>query len=270
MIKRPRGFALVALLAGAACGSPANPNGHLTLAQRLPLPAALKEVSGLATAGPRRVLAVADEVATVYAIDLEAERIEVLFSLGEPPVTADFEGITVAGNDVWLTESNGTLYRAMNALEGGTTQPRYEVFKTRLKKRCEVEGLSFDSTQFLLACKENFRKAERDHLVIHAWSPGDTRARVYLSRPLEDLGVRGKLAPSGLSVQGDTLYVIAARQHVLLEIDRSGRLTGRHALPGHPQPEGIAILEDGSIVIADEGKSAAGLVSRYTGITGSD
>ncbi len=270
MITIPRLVIVLWLLATTACADPSSAERDGTQVQRIPLPAALKEVSGLAAVDQNRLLAVSDEVATVYTIDLERERVDVLFSLGQPVITADFEGITVAGNDVWLVTSQGKLYRAIDGLAASKHPPSYEVFNTRLKKRCEVEGLTFDSPQFLLVCKESFEKSERHSLMIHSWSPGIARAEVFLGRPLEELGSIRKLNPSGLSILDDTIHIVAARQTTLLEIDRAGNLLGARTLVGHPQPEGIAVMPDGSIVIADEGKKGSGFITRYAPVNDND
>ena len=265
----PRHLAILLLLGTSACGEPMPSAASLSLVQRIELPDTMREVSGLAAVAQDKLIAVTDELATVYAIDLGTGSVEVLFSLGDPIIAADFEGIAVAGQDVWLVTSEGKLYRAIDGL-AGSRQPAYEVFTTRLKKRCEVEGLTFDSTQFLLACKENFGKEDRDRLMIYSWSPGASQAEVYLSRPLRELGSMHKLNPSGLAIAGSSIHIVAARQTTLLEIDRSGNLLGARTLVGHPQPEGIEVMPDGSIVIADEGKSGGGRLTRYAPVNDSD
>lgn len=237
--------------------------------QQLQLPQALREVSGLAAVNQRELLAVTDEVATVYTINLETGGVKELFSLGEPVIAADFEGITIAGNDVWLVTSRGVLYRATDGLNG-SPNTAFEVFSTGLEDKCEVEGLTFDSTQFLLACKENFRKKDRDKLMIYAWSQGEGRAEVYLAKPLGELGPILKLSPSGISVDGDTIHIVAARQSAMLVIDRQGNLLRTKTLNGHPQAEGLAVLPDGSMVIADEGKKGGGVISRYAKVSDND
>lgn len=238
-------------------------------AQRLQLPNALREVSGLAALDRNRLLTVTDELANVYSINIETGAVDVLFSLGDPVIAADFEGITIAGNDVWLVTSRGVLYRAINGLSGGLDIP-FEVFSTGLEDRCEVEGLAFDSTQFLLVCKENFRQRDRNKLMIQVWTPGDRRARVYLARKLNLPGSSRELSPSGLAIDGNTLHIVAARQSLLLTIDREGNLLSASHLQGHPQAEGIAVMRNGSIVIADEGKKTGGFISRHVPVGDGD
>ncbi len=255
-------LAALVLLGATACGDVSRSAVDTTALQQLQLPQALREVSGLAMVSQSELLTVTDEVATVYTINLETGGVEELFSLGDPVIAADFEGITIADNDVWLVTSRGVLYRAIDGLKG-RSDTAFEVFSTGLKNVCEVEGLSFDSTQFLLACKENFRKKDRDKLLIYAWSQGMGDAKVYLAKPLHELGPILKLSPSGISVDGDTIHIVAAQQSALLVIDREGNLLRTMTLKGHAQAEGIAVLPDGSIVIADEGRNGGGLISRY-------
>ncbi len=245
-----------------ACGDLSKAKPDAAPVQRMPLPPALREVSGLAALDNHRLLTVTDELAIVHAIDTETGAVEELLSLGDPVIAADFEGIAVAGMDVWLVTSRGVLYRAINGLNGGKKLP-FEVFSTGLEDSCEVEGLAFDSTRFLLVCKKNFRTKLRNKLVIHAWTPGDTRAQVYLIKDLKLPRSLKALNPSGIAVDGDSLHIVAARQRLQLTIDREGNLLGSRALHGHRQAEGVAVLPDGSIAIADEGRKSGGFITRY-------
>ena len=269
MMTMHRLLAIVTLFGATACGDVSTSAEDTAAPQRLRLPPALREVSGLATVDQDELLTLTDEVATVYTINLETGSVEELFSLGDPVIAADFEGITIAGNDVWLVTSRGVLYRAIDGLKG---QPdtAFELFPTGLEDTCEVEGLAFDRTRFLLACKKNFRKKDRDKLMIYAWSQGEGDAEVYLAKPLHELGSIQKLSPSGISVDGDTIQIVAARQRALLAIDRQGNLLRMMTLKGHPQAEGVTVLADGSTVIADEGQNGGGLISRYGPVIGND
>lgn len=86
------------------------PSDHAlgSMTSRFVLPAALGEVSGLATVDSNTVLAVGDEIATVYRINLDGKKAELFFTLGTPAIKGDFEGITIASDDVWLVTSQGT------------------------------------------------------------------------------------------------------------------------------------------------------------------
>ncbi len=260
---------VLTLLGTTACGDVSTSTVDTSPQQRLQLPAALREVSGLATLSRNELLTVTDEVATVYSINFETGAVKELFSLGEPVIKADFEGITLAGNDVWLVTSQGVLYRAIDGVKG-RPDTAFEVFSTGLKNRCEVEGLAFDTTQFLLVCKENFGKKDRDKLMIYAWSPGDSEAREFIAVPFDELGPIRKLSPSGISVEGDTIHIVAARQSALLVIDRAGHLLRTMTLRDHAQAEGVTVLPDGSMVIADEGKIGGGVISRYRPVSDND
>ncbi len=251
------------LLLTSACEKSSPVFNDSTQLQRFKLPIELRETSGLAVLNTSELLAVGDETATVFRINLDTEQVQVLFSLGEPVITADFEGLAVAGKDVWLVTSKGMLYRVIDGLSGGQ-KPRFEVLRTRLKKRCEVEGLAYDNARFLLACKTNFQKQTRDQLMVYSWTPGDHRAEVFLAAPLANQGGFHRFEPSGLSIQDDILHVVAAGLKTRLAINRSGALVRAVSLVGHPQAEGIEIMPDGSIVIADEGKNRSARISPYS------
>ena len=60
-------------------------------------------------------------------------------------------------------------------------------------------------------------------------------------------------------------FVLASKGGWILELDPLGALVGTARLDErlHPQAEGIAILSDGTFVIADEGGRSAGKLTIY-------
>jgi uncharacterized protein YjiK len=61
-------------------------------------------------------------------------------------------------------------------------------------------------------------------------------------------------------------FVLAARGNAIVEMDAKGNLLGVSALPNsvHPQPEGLAIAPDGTLVICNEGQGKAGRLVVYS------
>jgi uncharacterized protein YjiK len=59
---------------------------------------------------------------------------------------------------------------------------------------------------------------------------------------------------------------VAVRQRAVIEIDNEGQLVAARTLPladRHPQPEGIELLADGRLVIADEGSRGRARLTLY-------
>ena len=89
--------------------------------------------------------------------------------------------------------------------------------------------------------------------------------------PLQELEARGlddKFHPSSIEVHPETgaLILVAARQEAMVELSSEGEILATRELKrkDHPQPEGLAFLPDGSLILADEGQGKRGTITRYT------
>ena len=223
------------------------------------LPERLQEISGLALSPTERLFAANDEQAVVFELDLQHGKLIKAFALGKPVLRGDFEGIAVVGSWFYLISSDGKLYRAKEGSDG--EQVPYDVFDTGLGEHCEIEGLAAAEQQLLIACKQPTGDVEE--LSVFSWSiktmTVDETATIAL--PLQPitagLGKR-RVNPSGIAVDPVTgnLILIAARQHALIELSAEGGFINARRLPmkrRHRQPEGIELMRDGRLLIADEG-----------------
>lgn len=271
-----RRFALAALLATStfltAC-APA-PAGAQSLfeseanSQRR-LPDRLNEISGLAISPDGRVFGHDDEIATIYQIDFATGTVLKWFTVGEQPVTGDFEGLTITPDgDFWLTDSQGRLLRFREGDDGGRVA--YERFNTGLGDTCEVEGIAYRATDqnLIFACKRLQGRDARGGPALRAWSIATQEMRVWgpdnatLARAA---GVRS-FRPSGLEFdpQSGRLIVISASDGALAELGPDGAVISARGLDQtHHQAEGVTILADGSLILADEGGNDQAMISRY-------
>jgi len=234
------------------------------------LPPELREVSGLTATGSDTVLAVGDEQALIFEIELTTARVRSRIQVGDPILLGDFEGIERIDQTIYLVDSQGTLVAGRKSEKRGFAR-----FTTDLADGCEIEGLAQDpQTGFLyMLCKKLKGKANKARVKMFAFS-ADTHELVPRadldfdgSSALSSLGGKN-LSPSGLvfSPDGQTLTVVAAKQHALLVFSRAGELLHVQQLPKagrHRQTEGVALLPDGRIVLADEGGNKAGRLSVY-------
>ncbi|HET7584899.1 MAG TPA: SdiA-regulated domain-containing protein [Gemmatimonadaceae bacterium] len=248
-------------------------------ARQLALPVSLREVSGLAVAGDGALLAHDDETGAVSVIDPRTGSVRprwpdaVRDAAGQAQRDAprgDFEGIAVAEGHVILSTSTGTLLEY--AGESGATE---RSVVTGLGSQCELEGLEYDgATQsLLLPCKQTRGSSLTGRLVIFAVPIATLRpdSLPRVSVPFSSLfgdSVRGDaLHPSAIAIdpRSGHLLVLAARERVLLEMTQRGALVrvARLSPHAHPQPEGIAILRDGTLAIADEGAGGRGRITLY-------
>jgi len=287
--------AALALVAAATlgCGAPgAAQEGALARyglggppAWQVALPAELREVSGLAVTADGRLFAHGDEEAVIYQLDARTGKVVKRFDLdpatGTPDlgkkardgrVAGDFEDIAIVGDRFFLVTSNGVLLEFAEGAAGARVP--FTAHTTGLADTCEVEGLAHDATSgaLLMLCKEMRQKSARDRVEIHAWSLAERRldpqprltvAYSELSRVTGAREFNGSAL--GLTPGGRSLALVAGPQRVYAEITREGRLVGGGALDraGLPQPEGMAFLPEGTLLVSSEGGRGEATMNGY-------
>ncbi|MEM1381179.1 MAG: SdiA-regulated domain-containing protein [Pseudomonadota bacterium] len=237
------------------------------------LPRALQEISGLTPAGAQRVLTHNDEKGIVYSVDLATGDVDEVLQLGSVAARADFEGITQYNDFLYLVTSNGLLYEAR--LDQQTKEVRFNTYDTGLDRVCEIEGIAADSLgRVYLLCKQFGAELAPARLVIYRW---DLTRRLQPPEAWVDLAVGERFATLNL-MTNDVLWTalsydasrkevlaLAGRQGFVVSLNRDGVPTGAIALAqgAHRQPEGMAILDDRTLLISDEGGDGPGTLSIY-------
>ena len=267
---------LLSCVAVAAAPGPGAPSFAAYLAKsperQFFLPQGLSEISGLAAASADTVYAHNDEFGIVYEIELGSGHVVKAFALGKPTVKGDFEDIAVHGGHVYLLTSDGRIYEA--PLGAHRKRVLYNVYDTGVGVHCETEGLANGPTEddFLILCKQARGASLKERLVIYAWNLRDRSPAVtpWLNVPLDGLVDeldQANFHPSAFVWRRDkgTLLVVSAKGHSGIEVDLQGRLIDRikfdHYL--HPQPEALALMPDGRLIVGDEGPRGRGKVSVY-------
>jgi uncharacterized protein YjiK len=232
------------------------------------LPARLEEVSGLAVTSDGRLFAHDDERAVLHELDPATAGVGKRFSLGDPPIAGDFEGLAVVGERFFLVTSHGLLYE-FREMDDRAEAP-YRVTDTELGAHCEIEGLDYDARDdaLLFACK--ISAPERGSILVHRipMSPDAPRlSPIEIPRnQLPSLGIDRDFEPSAIAVDPTgTLVLVSARREAVIEVDRSGLVISGSDLPPnrHRQPEGLAFGPDGTLYIADEGDRRDGRLTAY-------
>jgi uncharacterized protein YjiK len=239
-------------------------------AERFRLPAELREVSGLAATADGHLLAHDDERGQIAEVD-PGGKIVKAFTLG-PRISADFEGIAVAEDRIFLLTSDGRL---LETRDGEPGQPvSYTLHQTGLGKSCEFEGLAYepDDRSLLLLCKTAKMKELRGALTAYRWSVPERRPmspdRISVELPEAFRERFGRdFRGSGLDRHPATgqYLAISSLDRVAVVFSRGGELIDAAPLSrAHPQPEGVAILADGRVVVGDEGGKGAGTLTIYS------
>jgi hypothetical protein len=275
-----RAAAWLPALAAAACGSPPDDlrDGVLVL------PPSLREASAVVAADATTVACVQDEVGALYFVDLTGAHDVRKVPFGPK---GDYEGLARAGDAWWVLRSDGLLLRLRPSRGGG-----FEVASTLQLPagHGNWEGLCFDPVSGCLLAmpkdKPEGDKSERDQRPVFAVDPatGALRPEPLLTLSVRELAAeaeaRGFPLPTRTTPKGreriafkllaseilvapasGALYVLSAIDRTLVAVDRTGKLLSVHLLAAeeHPQPEGMAWLPDGRLLVANEG--ACGLAT---------
>jgi uncharacterized protein YjiK len=237
------------------------------------LPRELGEVSGLALTSDGRLLAHGDEWGQIFVIDPRGGALLKRFSIGSSggDTRADFEGITVAGERIFMAASNGMLYEFAEGEDGERVD--FVVHDTRLGKECEFEGVAYDSAQgiVILPCKNVRTKNLRDQLVLYRWRlDGDGDSTLGpMSIPLRQVigsNSWNDLHPSDITVDPTTgnYVIVAAQEKALIEITPQGEVVRAESLPGkHKQAEGVGLTRDGMLIVSDEATTRPASLTLY-------
>jgi uncharacterized protein YjiK len=234
------------------------------------MPPELREISGLVLTPDGRILTHDDEVSKIYAIDPRKGILLKQFTLGSG-IRGDFESIAMAGNDIYLLESDGVLYQFQEG-EDGAGVP-YSVIDLHLKKQCEFESMVYqaDSNWLVMPCKNAKDKSLERNLVIYRWKldgPQSNRLSM-ITIPFAQLIGSNKwksLHPSDITIDpaSGNFVMITSHEKALIEMTTAGDLVRSEPLPeGHDQPEGIAITKDSILMLSDEATRNPAAITLY-------
>ena len=233
------------------------------------LPRVLREASGLAKVDEKQLLTHNDEKGHIYSISVPSLQITKLVSIGNPVVLDDFEGIAVNGDRIYMITSTGQLYviRNVSFKTAGQTAD-WIVLDTGLAAVCEVEGLHFDAGKLLIPCKKIYnqdgkKKNNKDRVTVYSYIPGkDTEAKTLFS--VTDDRLKGnKKAVTGIESDANFYYLLTPA--TLLSIHRDTLSLALFPLDSksHKQPEGIALMDNGSVFLVDDLKKGVSGLSHY-------
>jgi uncharacterized protein YjiK len=243
------------------------------ISRSITLPKKLTEISGLAVNDENRLFTHNDETGTIYEIDIKTGEIIDEFQLGKKKVKKDFEGIATVKDSIFLITSSGVLYKFSYPVN--QKYVKYEIIKTALSSKYNVEGLCYDKIRnvLLLACKDYAGKKMKNYKAIHTF---DLNTYKMTEQPayLIDLDTLKnnfnitKFSPSGIEMNPVTgnLFILSSSEKAIVELSANNRILSAVKLNSkyHLQPEGISFLSDLTLLISDEGKEGKGKITFIT------
>jgi uncharacterized protein YjiK len=226
------------------------------------LPASLNEISGLVLDDNNNLFAHNDEKGIIFQLDKNSGKIIKKYQLGRLGIEADFEAIATAGNRFFLLESNGTIYEFVEG--GNNDKVDIKKYNLNFSSRYEFEGLCYDKKNngLLLACKEYQGKKYKDKRPVFLFS---LKSGKVFSDPLfvidndklkKEYGIKD-FYPSGIAISplNDCYYILSSKgEPCIVVLSPEGKIIAGEKLSKkhHQQPEAIAFLNDGTMVIGDE------------------
>jgi uncharacterized protein YjiK len=252
------------------------------------LPFELREISGLTDLTMKEIACVNDEAGTLFIYNLLKDSITSQFHFGNK---GDFEGLTRVGSTFYALRSDAALFKIT---------PPYDSLSVSVKQlnlpTWDHEGLCFDEREnrLLLAPKSKLGKGpeHKDLRVIYAINlttldvskepllsirvseienyakSKNLRLPMRLNKQSGDSASALKFLPSSLAVHPitDELYIISAVDKSMAVYTKSGELKNYQLLDPilFNQPEGITFLEDGTMIITNEGQMGHSTLLRFT------
>ncbi|QHT71061.1 hypothetical protein GXP67_32625 [Rhodocytophaga rosea] len=238
------------------------------------LPYEIEEISGLSYLSEDKLLAIQDEQAIIYTIDMKEEKIASEQKFGK---NGDYEGVEVVGEFIFAVRSDGTIYKtSIQATDESAT----EVFDTPLSHKNDVEGLAYDvaNNRLLLACKgiSGIKNDIPGSRAIYAFNLSDNTLAeepVFLLKidqvnaALGNSDTKDHFRPSGIAVHPVTgqIYIIASVGKVLIVLNKNGSIdtVTQLASAEFKQPEGICFSPNGDMFISNEGKGGRSTILRF-------
>ncbi len=236
------------------------------------LPGSLLEISGITNIG-NRVFAITDEVGKIYELDITRGKVVKKFFLGRWTAEADFEGLAYFNGMFAAAASNGRFYFFKEGSDGQAVD--YEIVKTGLRAKNNVEGLCYDkkTNSLLIACKDYAGKDYDDYRAVYSFDLEsmklDVKPRFLISlKKLKKQFDVKKFHPSGIvsHPSGNSFFILYSKGGPgIVEVSSDGDIIGAAELNNkmHRQPEGITFINNEALVISDEGAGKKAAITKY-------
>ncbi|WP_203295246.1 SdiA-regulated domain-containing protein [Luteirhabdus pelagi] len=234
-----------------------------SIEQKWELPSVLAEVSGLAWYKENVIICIQDEEGVLFFYNIETSKIEKEVSFAG---SGDYEGLTLFGDTVFVTTSDGDIYEITNFTEAEPTVKQYD---TPFFKNSDIESVAADNknNRLLLIPKGKSLLKQEEYKGIYAFDVTTKKmdtvpiVKLYFNDPIfEDIDLLDDvhyLTPSEIGVHPETreLYLLETGSPKLIELTKDGEFKRIHHLSREDfsQPEGLTFSPDGTMYISNEG-----------------
>lgn len=235
----------------------------LTIMKTWELPDLLNEISGMAYLGDQKIAAVQDENGQIFIYDLKTSKISKRISFAG---SGDYEGIAIKDETAYVLRSDGTLFEVENYMR----EARVKEYSTPLKAKNDIEGLFYDkeNDRLLLAVKtksftsDDFKGAYAFDLGAKQFSRDPVYKFNFEGEAMKDVAdedVEDRFFPSEIALrESGEIVLLEAKNPKLLLLSSNGKVKKLYRLDKDhfPQPEGLALDEDGNLYVSNEGNPA--------------
>ncbi|MBN2528250.1 MAG: hypothetical protein JXR76_17790 [Deltaproteobacteria bacterium] len=240
------------------------------------LPKKLKEASDVTVVATSEVALIQDEKGIIFLYDLKEDDVVRKIKFGPK---GDYEGMAEVNDTMYVLRSNGTLFKVPNWRENNDATHQTLNLPTK-----DNEGLCYDAfaNQLLIAPKSRWKKKLGGGKRKRPLFAVDLKTEQMKSEPAfvvttkdilafakkKRLTVPGKInkkgefkdrlrfMPAAVAVHPVTgeIYIVSSVDRTLISINRQQKITGFTMLDPQLflQPEGIAFLPDGTLVVVNE------------------
>lgn len=226
------------------------------------LPNQYKEISGISPLESNKSLAfVQDEAVQIHIFDLISGTVTEHTKHDD----GDSEDIVIAGNTAYLLKAGKqpAIYKVTNFT---CKNAHHEHYRLNLHKDQDPEGLchDFKRNRLLIACKGSSKKNDRTRSVyafdLQSMQMDHSPVFAIDSQDFLD-NSEDTFNPSGIAIhpQSNDLYIIGSKGEKMIACySLDGHFKGAWRLNKSQfiQPEGIALMQSGELVISSEGKKS--------------
>lgn len=259
--------------------------------QRNILPDTLREISGIALLDEQTLACIQDENGILFIYDLAAGSISRQYPFH---LDGDYEGIARVGKELYILRSDGVLFR----IRDYDTTPVLDSMVTGIPVT-NNEGLCYDSHnhRLLIACKNKAKNHSKgiNERFVYAFDPEthtcsaepvftfEVRSlREYAKKngipfpkkqkkslqenPSEEPKIRFRPSEIGIHPLTGQLFLLSATDHALFIFSGSGNLQYIELLDASlfNKSEGIAFLQNGDLLISNEGQNKQATILRFS------